>query len=127
MRMYVESAFGTLKGIWRVMLNQAEVFLRNMSNIIATKIVLHNLCIINNKGIENEWIEAKNKLAKEVGKGEIQEGNKFQGKKVRFVEVKIMILAMRIVLIADVVNDVVIYQFLLIENQKTNDLSIKFR
>ena len=123
----MESAFGTLKGIWRVMLNQAEVFLRNMSNIIATKIVLHNLCIINNKGIENEWIEAKNKLAKEVGKGEIQEGNKFQGKKVRFVEVKIMILAMRIVLIADVVNDVVIYQFLLIENQKTNDLSIKFR
>ena len=29
----------------------------------------------------NEWIEAKIKLAKEVGKGEIQEGKKFQGKK----------------------------------------------
>ena len=48
----MESAFGTLKGIWRVMLKQAEVFLRNMSYIIATKIVLHNLCIINNEGIK---------------------------------------------------------------------------
>lgn len=77
----MESAFDILKGIWRVMLKQAEVFLRNMSNIIATKIVLHNLCIINNKGIENERIEAKNKLAKEVGNVEIQEGNKFIRKK----------------------------------------------
>ena len=42
-----------------------------MSNIIATCIVLHNLSIINNEGIEDEQIvEAKNKLARRVREGD---------------------------------------------------------
>jgi hypothetical protein len=36
-----------------------------MPDIVATCIVLHNLCIVNKEGIKNDWIvEAKNKLSK---------------------------------------------------------------
>jgi hypothetical protein len=41
-------------------MKQSKVSLRNMSNIVETCIVLHDLYIINNEGIEDELIiEAK--------------------------------------------------------------------
>lgn len=47
-----------------------------MPDIIATCIVWHNLCIIINEGIEDEWIVAvKNKWVREISKEEIRELN----------------------------------------------------
>jgi len=54
-----------LKGRWRLIMKRLEAPLRNMLDIVATCIVLYNLCIVNNEGIEEEWIvEAKKKLAR---------------------------------------------------------------
>lgn len=53
-----------------------EVLLRNMPDIVATCIMLHNLCIVNNEGVEEEWIfEAKNKSCRRMNEGEIREGD----------------------------------------------------
>lgn len=47
--------------------------LKYMPDIIAFCIVSHNLYIINNKWIEDEWIvEAENKLARRISEGEIR-------------------------------------------------------
>ena len=44
-----------------------------MLNIVVTCIILYNLCIVNNIGIEDEWIvEAKNKSSRKINEGEIQ-------------------------------------------------------
>lgn len=45
--------------------------------IIATCIVLHNLCIVNNECIKDNWIvKAKFKLATRIIKGELREGTR---------------------------------------------------
>lgn len=63
--MWVEMAFGILKGKWRLIIKSSDVDLNNMLDIVATYIVLYKLYIVNNEGIENEWIvEEANKLAK---------------------------------------------------------------
>jgi hypothetical protein len=68
--------FGILKGRWRLIMKQSEIPLKNMPDIVATCIILHNLCIMNNEGIEEKWIiEAKNILATRVIEGELQEAN----------------------------------------------------
>ena len=44
-----------------------EVSLRNIHDIVAACIVLHNIYIVNNEGIEEDWIiEAENKLARRI-------------------------------------------------------------
>ena len=44
-------------------MKRPEVHLKNMPDIVAACIVLHNICIVNNEGIEEDWIiEAKSKL-----------------------------------------------------------------
>ena len=71
-----------------------------MPNIIATCIVLHNLCIVNNEGIEEYWIvEAKNKLAKRNTEGKLRECNEMRGGKTRIVEMKIKIMTIVIQLL----------------------------
>ena len=51
-RICVERAFGILKGRWRLIMKRFEIPLRNMRDIVAAYIILHNICIVNNKGIE---------------------------------------------------------------------------
>lgn len=47
-----------------------------MFDIVPTCIIFDNLCIINNEGIEDEWIvEIENKWARRVREGEIQNGS----------------------------------------------------
>jgi hypothetical protein len=42
----------------------------DMPDIVATYIVLHNLCIVNKEGIKNDWIvEVKNKLSRRIDEG----------------------------------------------------------
>ena len=63
--MCVANAFVILKDRWRVIIKRCEVPLRNMPDIVATCVVLDNLCIVNKEGIEDDWIvEAENKLSK---------------------------------------------------------------
>ena len=71
--MCVEMTFGILKGRWRVIIKRYKVPLRNIPNIVATCAVLHNLCMMNKKGIEEDWIvETENKLSRRIGEGEIR-------------------------------------------------------
>ena len=53
-------------------MKRCEVPLRNMPDIVATSVVVHNLYIMNKESIEEYWIvEAENKLCRRIGEGEI--------------------------------------------------------
>ena len=45
-RMCVERAFGMLKGRWRILLKRIDVHLKNVPDLVATCLVLHNMCIV---------------------------------------------------------------------------------
>ena len=105
-RMCVERTFGILKGRWRVIMKQCEVPLRNIPDIVATCVVLHNLCIVNKEGIEEDWIvEAENKLSRRIGEGEIREDSELRSKSVEIAEVKRRMLGTEDASTADEVND----------------------
>lgn len=60
-----------------------------MLDIIVTYIVLHNLCIVNNERIEEEWIVgAKKQKGKRITEHELQENSELWGEKTKIVEVK---------------------------------------
>ena len=87
-------------------MKQCEVSLQNMPDIVATCVVLHNLCIMNKECIEEDWIvEAKIKLSRKIGEGEIREGSELRGKRAGLAEVKRRMLGTEDVLIADEVNN----------------------
>ena len=44
-RMFVERAFGMLKGRWRILLKMIDVHLKNVPELVNTCLVLHNMCI----------------------------------------------------------------------------------
>lgn len=69
-------------------MKRSEVLLRNMSNIVWTCIVLHNLCIVNNEMIEEEWIVKAQKIAKIVSERKIRDGSELRGERVEIAEVK---------------------------------------
>lgn len=69
----VELTLRILKNYGNLIMKRSEVPLKNMYDIVAIYIVLHNLYIINNEGIEDEYIvEGENKLAKNINMEEIQ-------------------------------------------------------
>ena len=77
-----------------------------MSDIVATCVVLHNLCIVNKKGIEEEWIvEAENKLSRRIGERKIRESSKVWGEMARIAEVNKRMLGTEVAPITDEVND----------------------
>ena len=49
---YVERAFGILKGRWTLIIKCLKVPLKIMLDIVTIFIILHNLCLINNEVIE---------------------------------------------------------------------------
>jgi hypothetical protein len=121
--MCVERAFGILKGRWRLIMKRPEVPLKNMPDIVATCIVLHNICIVNNKDIKEDWIiEAENKLARRIIEGDIREGSELRGEKAGIVEMRRRIIVREDMPIADEKNDADTNLFLLRENEKANDL-----
>ena len=104
-------------------MKRPEVFLRNIPDIVTVYIVLYNICIVNNKGIEKYWIiEAECKLARRIIDGEVSEGSELRGEKVGIAEVRRRILAREDVPIADKENNAETILFLLRKNEKANDL-----
>ena len=70
---------------------------------------LHNIFIINNDSMRDDWIdevdEAKEELRKKIIKGKIDDGRKSSGQKIRIVEVKRQTMAVEDVPILNKVND----------------------
>ena len=50
-RMYIKRAFRILKGRWRIIMKRCDVLLRSVPDLVVTCIVLHNLCITMNDGV----------------------------------------------------------------------------
>ena len=66
-RMCVERTFGMLKGRWRIFLKMIDVHLKNVSDLILTCLVLHNMCLIfGDDFLRQEWIR---EATKEVHNG----------------------------------------------------------
>ena len=104
-------------------MKRPKIPLRNMHDIVAACIVLHNICIVNNEGIEkNQIIEAENKLARRIIEGEVRDDSELREERVGITEVRRRILAMKNVSIADEENDTKTYLFLLRKIEKANDL-----
>ena len=63
-RMCVERAFGMLKGRWRILFKRVDVHLKNVSDLVSTCLVLHNMCIIFGDTFwRDEWMrEATNEV-----------------------------------------------------------------
>ena len=53
--MVVENAFGRLKGRWRCLLKRIDCDLSNVSDIVASCIVLHNICEMYGDNCLEEW------------------------------------------------------------------------
>ena len=56
-RMVVENAFGRLKGRWRCMLKRLDMKLRNVPDIVAACVCLHNICEMFGDECRREWIQ----------------------------------------------------------------------
>ena len=56
-RMCVERAFGMLKGRWRILLKRIDIALENVSDLVSTCLMLHNICIIFGDELwRSEWM-----------------------------------------------------------------------
>ena len=56
-RMVIENAFGRLKGRWRCLLKRMDYYeLEHAINVIASCIVLHNLCELHGDPCDPQWI-----------------------------------------------------------------------
>lgn len=55
-RMVVENAFGHLKGRWRCLLKQMDMQVCNVTNVVASCVVLHNICELYGDHCRNEWV-----------------------------------------------------------------------
>ena len=94
-----------------------------MTYIVATCIVLYNICIVNNEWIEENWIvETENKLATRVIEEKLREESELWEKKTKIIEVRRRILARHDALIPNKIIDVKINLLLLREIEKTNDI-----
>lgn len=54
-RIVVEHAFGRLKGRWRCLLKRLDYHLGNVPNVVATCVVLHNICESMGDEFHKEW------------------------------------------------------------------------
>jgi len=89
--MFVERAFGILKGRWKIIQKRADVPLRSIADIVSTCIVLHNLCIITK--FYAIWIdEAKVELKRWIEDGMVKGGQVLRGQRASIDEVKLRIL-----------------------------------
>lgn len=55
-RIVVENAFGRLKGRWRCLLKRIDLHISNVPNVVASCVVLHNICEIYGDHCLEEWV-----------------------------------------------------------------------
>ena len=55
-RMVVENAFGRLKGRWRCLLKRMDTHVCNVPNIVASCVVLHNVCELYGDHCSDDWV-----------------------------------------------------------------------
>ena len=55
-RMVVENAFGRLKGRWRCLLKQMDMQVCNVTNVVASCVVLHKICELYGDHCRDEWV-----------------------------------------------------------------------
>ena len=55
-RMVVEDAFGRLKGRWRCLMKRMDTNVCNVPNIVASCVVLHNVCELYGDHCHQDWI-----------------------------------------------------------------------
>lgn len=55
-RMVVENAFGRLKGRWRCLMKRLDTNVCNVSNIVASCVVLHNICEMYGDHCHQDWV-----------------------------------------------------------------------
>ena len=67
-RICVDRAFGILKGRWRILLKWTDVHLKNVPDLVAIYLVLHNMCIVFGDNFwKEEWLrEATNDVHNEL-------------------------------------------------------------
>lgn len=51
--MYIERAFGMLKGIWRILVKRIDIHLNNVHELVSTCLILHNICIFLSQLLKN--------------------------------------------------------------------------
>lgn len=56
-RMPVERAFGMLKSRFRILLKRCDMLLTNVPRMVATCLVLHNMCIIHGDKFDDAWVQ----------------------------------------------------------------------
>ena len=66
-RMVVENAFGRLKGRWRCILKRADFHILNVPNVIASCVVLHNICESHGDLFQQEWVVINNHMHNQLG------------------------------------------------------------
>ena len=54
-RMVVENAFGRLKGRWRCLLKRMDFQIKNIPNVVATCVILHNIYEMYGDHFQSEW------------------------------------------------------------------------
>lgn len=61
-RMVVENAFGRLKERWRCLLKRMDFKLKNVANVVAACVVLHNMCKIFWDRFLQEWASHEERI-----------------------------------------------------------------
>ena len=56
-RIVVENAFGRLKGRWRCLLKRLDCHVTNVGNVVASCMVLHNLCELSGDECLADWVD----------------------------------------------------------------------
>ena len=122
-RMCVERAFGILKGRWRIIMKRCDVPLRSVPDLVATCIVLHNLCITMNDGFNENWIsKAEEQLQRKIKIGALKEGQELRCERASIHEVKNRISYRENSEITDDIDDGEVEAFIVKENEKAVDL-----
>ena len=62
-QMSVKSAFERLKGRWRCLLKRMYYYIKNVPNVIAACVTLHNLCEILGDQCRDEWFTTDSSLS----------------------------------------------------------------
>ena len=104
-------------------MKRCDVPLRSVPDLVATCIVLYNLCITMNDGFNENWIsEAEEQLQRKIEIGALKEWQELRCKRASIYEVKNRISYRENSEFTDDIDDGEVEAFLVKENEKAVDL-----